>query len=58
MKLFQFETRFDVKQIIVNFILTLLIVTVIYSYLVDYEKIKNLQWTNKVMSVSIIKKTL
>lgn len=44
-----------VKQIIVNFILTLLMVTVFYLYTKDYEKIKNLQWTTKMMSVSIQK---
>lgn len=56
--MFIFEVRFNnlhVKQIIVNFILTLLMVTVSYLYTKDYEKIKNLQWETKMMSVSIQK---
>lgn len=61
-KMFIFEVRLNnylhVKQIIVNFILTLLMVTVFYLYAKDYEKIKNLQWTTKMMSVSIQKSSV
>lgn len=45
----------DIKNNITNIILSVFISTLLFSFLIDYRKIKSLEWTTKTMAVSINK---
>lgn len=46
----------EIQKIIFNLILSLGITTLIFCYFVNHRHVKSLEWSTKVMSVSIKKK--